>query len=273
VRRGASRVLAWQGISATILFLYLPLVAMAVMSFNSSRFGVLPFRPSLTWYRSLTPQNPLIQSALVSAELAFYVSITCAVVGTGMALWMHSLGLRVARLATDATLLVTLTVPVLILSVGMIEVFRALGMAKSALTLWLGCSVVSLPYTVFVVLARLQSFDSALISASRSLGAGPVTTFRRITLPLLASGIFAGSLMAFVVCFNNFTVQLFLAPVGVETLPVNIYSQTRVGITPDINAVSTIILAVTVVGVVGLQFLTRGTARLISGKEGTHRNG
>ena len=248
-----------------VLFLYLPIAATVLTSFNASRLGLLPFDPSWQWYAGLSADSPLVVSTVTSVELAVWVTLTCAVLGTGLALWLARRGLPRFKVATNGVLLVTVAVPVLILSVGILAVVNAIGLGQSALALWLACSVTSLPYMVFVVTARLQSLDPALVSASRSLGAGPVATFRRVTLPMVRSAILAGALMAFVICFNNFTVQLLIAPLGVQTLPVEIYTQTRVGLSPDINAVASLIVGVTVVVVVLLQLATGSAARVLGG--------
>ncbi len=264
-RPGAMALKAWTVL--VIVVLYLPMAAMVLMSFNESRYGVMPFHFSTKWYRTLGPDNPLVTSTLLSLQLALYVTATCAVIGTALGLWLSSTRLVRLRLVTNAALMATVTVPILILSVGILTVVQAIGLGQSAVSLWLACTVVSLPYMTFVVVARLGSIDAALVPASRSLGFGAFGTFRRVTLPLLRTAMAAGSLMAFVTCFNNFTVQLFLAPVGVQTLPVNIYAQTRVGVTPDINAIASIIIVATVLLVLALQLLSGSTARLITGQE------
>lgn len=256
-----------------ILALYVPLGAMILMSFNQSRFGIFPFKFSLDWYEHLGPDNPLIAATVTSLQLALYVTVTCAVIGTGLGIWLSSSGLRRLRVSVNASLLATVTIPLLILSVAILEIVNILGLGQSALSLWLACSVVSLPYMVFVVTARLQSLDPALVRASRSLGSGPVRTFWRVTLPLIRTSIIAGSLMAFVVCFNNFTIQLFISPIGVQTLPVNIYAQTRVGITPDINAVASIIVVAMFILVIVLQLVSGSAARIVTGQGKDKANG
>ncbi|WP_309131226.1 ABC transporter permease [Brevibacterium sp.] len=248
-----------------IVVLYVPILAMMVMSFNDSRFGTLPFEFTLKWYAELTPTNPLIQATYTSIQLSILVAGTCVVVGTLLSLWLARPGTPWLRNAVNSSLLATVTIPILILSVAILGIANRLGLGQSVTSLWLGCTVVSLPYVVFVVSARIASLDPALLNASRSLGFGPFQTFLRVTLPLIRSAVLAGALMAFVTCFNNFAVQLFLAPLGVQTLPVNIYAQTRVGISPDINAVSTLTILVLIILVVVLQILSGNAAKVVSG--------
>lgn len=248
-----------------IIALYVPIGAMMAMSFNESRFGTFPFQFSWRWYAELTPSNPLVQATYASVQLSLLVAVTCLIVGTLLSLWLARPGAAWLRGAVNGTLLATVTIPILILSVAILGIAQRLGLGQSLPSLWLGCTVVSLPYVVFVVSARISSLDPALVRASRSLGFGPVQSFLRVTLPLIRSAVLAGGLMAFVTCFNNFPVQLFLAPLGVQTLPVNIYAQTRVGISPDINAVSTLTIIAMVLLVVLLQFASGNAAKAISG--------
>lgn len=261
----------WLGI--VLVALYLPLGAMVFMSFNESRFGLLPFRFSMKWYEGLGPENPLVIAASTSLELAVYVTATCIVIGIPLAMWLSSPRLKLAKLFANSSLLATIAVPLLILSVGILAVVRLTGLGQSGLSLWLACTVISLPYFVFVVAARLQSLDPRLIAASRSLGAGPARSFVRVTLPLIRSSIFAGALMAFVICFNNFTIQVFVAPLGVQTLPVSIYALTKVGISPDINAVATIIIVVMIGLVALLQVVTGSAVTVVAGARKDSENG
>jgi ABC-type spermidine/putrescine transport system permease subunit II len=261
--RRVSALMIW--LMVVLVALYLPLGAMIFMSFNKSRFGLLPFEFSLQWYEGLGPSNPLVVAAMTSLELAFYVALTCIGLGVPLAMWLTSPRMRVPKLLANANLLGTIAVPLLILSVGILAVVRLSGLGQSSVSLWLACTVISLPYMVFVVTARLQSLDPRLVAASRSLGAGPFESFLRVTLPLTLSSVFAGTLMAFVICFNNFTIQVFIAPLGVQTLPVNIYAQTRVGVSPDINAVASIIVVAMIGFVALLQVITGSAVNVIAG--------
>ncbi|MCL4862030.1 MAG: ABC transporter permease subunit, partial [Caldilineaceae bacterium] len=125
----------------------------------------------------------------------------------------------------------------------------------SLLTLYLGHVTVQLPYTILVISARLSGIDPALAQAAASLGARPWRVFWRITFPLALPGILAAALFAFVVSFDNFVISYFLAPPGVSTLPVEIYSAIRTGFTPEVNAISTIV------------FLVSAAAILLVGRE------
>ncbi len=256
---------AW--LALVFVALFAPLVVMAAMSFNASRYSTLPFHFSTTWYRALAEDDELVGSTWLSIELALVVTLAAAVVGTMLAVWLSRRG-AFARVPVNASLIAAVTVPALVLAIAMLLVAERIGLGQSRTSLFLCCLTASLPYVVFIVGARLDAADPALADAARSLGAGPVATFLRVTVPIAFPAILAGSLMAFVICFNNFTVQLFLAPLGYQTLPVEIYTLVRVGVTPDVNALATFIVIGSVVLVVALQLLGGNVARTLTRSPG-----
>jgi ABC-type spermidine/putrescine transport system permease subunit II len=249
-------------IAATLALLFTPLLIVVALSFNDSRFGTLPFEPSLRWYRQLLADRSLFTATRLSVQLSVLVALASAVVGTMLATWLVRYGRRLTVLVNGA-LLSAVTIPWLILGIAMLVIFNAVGIGRSWTALFLGCLVISLPYHVFIVVARLRTLDPALEEAARSLGASAVRTQARVILPLLAPAILGGSLMAFVICFNNFVIQYFLAPFGVRTLPLEIYTLVRTGYQPDINALATIVIAATLLVIVALQWLVGGVQRAI----------
>lgn len=254
-------------IAVTLALLFAPLLVVVALSFNDSRFGTLPFEPSLRWYRQLLSSSALLEATWLSFLLSTAVAVSSAVVGTGMAIWLVRYGRR-GRALVQAGLLSAVTIPWLIMGIAILTVFMGVGLGRSWTALFLGCLVISLPYHVFIVAARLRTLDPSLEEAARSLGASSPRTYLRIVLPLLASAILGGSLMAFVICFNNFVIQYFLAPFGVRTLPLEIYTLVRVGYQPDINALATLVVAATIVVIGLLQWLVGGVQRAVQ-PEGT----
>jgi ABC-type spermidine/putrescine transport system permease subunit II len=142
-------------------------------------------------------------------------------------------------------LLSAITVPWLILGLAMLLVVNAIGLGRSLFSIYLGLLATTLPYVVFIVAARLNALDPDLDHAARSLGARPVASFLRISAPLILPSILSGTLISFMVSFNNFLIQYFLAPFGVQTLPLKIYTLIRVGYLPDLNALATLIVGIT----------------------------
>lgn len=243
-------------------FLFAPLVVVIGMSFNASPYGTFPFSPTLRWYHQLFAEGSLFHATFLSVEIGLLVAGTAALLGTMLAIWLVRHGGRLAPWVSGV-LISAITVPWLILGVAMLLVLNAIGIGRSYVSIYLGCLAVSLPYVVLVVSARLQEMDLSVEEAARSLGAKPLQVFGRVTVPLIAPAIAGGALMAFMVCFNNFTIQYFLAPFGVQTLPLEIYTLVRVGYKPDINALAAIIVVVTLVFVAALQWLASGTQRLL----------
>lgn len=252
VRRRA-RPMIWalrSWLAAVLLFIFSPLMVVAVLSFNASPYGTLPFNFTLRWYRQLFDQRELLLSTLWDLELSAAVAVTAAVMGTLLAIWMKQVS-RGAALPLQAGLVSAMTIPWLLLGVGMLLVLRQIGFGRSLASMYLGCLAVSLPYVVFIVRARLDSLDPAIEQAGLSLGANTWQVFTRVTAPLISSAAVAGGFMAFVTCFNNFIIQYFLAPIGFRTLPLEIYTMVKMGYKPDINALGTILVSIVVLLVLG----------------------
>jgi spermidine/putrescine transport system permease protein len=198
-----------------LVFLYVPIVVMAVLSFNASPLYALPLEFDLVWYRALAGNAKLIDAGLHSVGIAIVNTIIATALGTMAALAFARYQFR------GKTILQLLLFPIL-----------------------LGHVALSLPYVIVVVGARLATFPRTMEEAAATLGATPWQTFRRVTAPLLAPGVMGGGLFAFAVSFDQFVISYFLAPPGVTTLPVEIYGAIRKGFTPEINAISTIIIVV-----------------------------
>lgn len=230
----------WLGL--VYLFLFAPLLVVALMSFNVSPFGTLPFQwAGFRWYQQLVAEGDLIAATQTSLALSAAVAAAGTIAGGLAAVGLTRYRFRLRGILT-AILPIPVVVPWLVLGVALLLLVTLVGLGRSWLTLFLGNLAVVIPYVVIVVSARLRDADPQLEEAARSLGAGPWMTLRRVTIPLALPGLLAGALMSFIVCFNNFTMQYFLAPYGVETLPLAIYNLIRVGYRPDVNALSTLLL-------------------------------
>ncbi|MDQ0470309.1 ABC transporter permease [Labrys wisconsinensis] len=251
----------WLGL--VLMFSFAPLLAVAVLSFNRSRYGTLPFEFTLSWYDQLFAERDLLRSTLWNLELSAAVGLAAALLGPPLAIWLRRAP-RWASLPIRASLLGAITVPWLLLAVGMLLVLRQIGIGRSIVSMFLACLAVSLPYVVLLVQARLAALDPAIEQAAQSLGAPPLAVFLRVTLPLIASAVGAGGFMAFITCFNNFIVQYFMAPIGFRTLPLEIYTMVKMGYKPDINALGTILVAASILLVVLLQRLTGNAGRVLT---------
>lgn len=245
---GNSQLLPRLYIALALLFLYAPILVMMLMAFNRSQLNQLPFHFDLVWFERLAQNRRLISATLNSIILAVLTALTATALGTMAALALARYTFR-GRQWLQALLIPPITIPWLILAVAMLIMFFWLGVPRSLLTLYLGHVTIQLPYTILVVSARLAGMDPALEEAAASLGARPARTFWRITFPLALPGILAAALFAFVISFDNFVISYFLAPPGVSTLPVEIYSAIRTGFTPEVNAISTLVFLVSAASV------------------------
>ncbi|QIB69123.1 ABC transporter permease [Aminipila butyrica] len=237
----------------TILFLYTPIVVLMVMGFNESRYNSLPFQFSLQWYEDLSQNTRLIEAAEHSFYLALVTGIICVLLATLFILGVQSLSKRTEGLCRSV-MMMPMSIPWLIMGLSMLLLIRFIDMDKNLLFVAAGHVVISLPYAMLVLQARLHSIDPALEEMSLSLGAPPLTTFRRITLPAIAPAMVAGGFLSFMISFDNFAISYFLMPAGISTLPIEIQSSIKFGFTPEINAISTIIIGISLLclAIVGL---------------------
>ena len=225
-----------------LFFLYAPIVVMAVMSFNASEFYQLPFSFSMEWYQHLWLNHEILAAAWRSVWIAFLVTLIATALGTSasIALWRYEFP---GKPVLQALLFPPTAIPWLITGTAMLIFFFGIGLGRGTGSVVLGHVALSLPYVIVVVSSRLSSFDRTLEEAARSLGARPWAVTRTVTIPWIIPGIIAGALFAFAVSFDQFVVSYFLSKPGDSTLPVLIYTSIRKGFTPEINAISTIIIA------------------------------
>ncbi|UCI34215.1 ABC transporter permease [Mesorhizobium sp. B4-1-4] len=241
-----TRILEWLGrlyILLLLAFLYLPIIIMALMSFNVSPFYQLPFEWTTEWYASLWQNDQLIAATWNSIEIAVITTVICVVLGTAASLALFRYEFRGKKLL-QALLFPPIAIPWLITGTAMLIFFFGVGIGRGLFAILLGHVALALPYVIVVVSARLQTFAPELEEAARSLGANQWQVTMRVTLPWIMPGVIAGGLFAFAVSFDQFVVSYFLSTPGQTTLPVEIYAAIRKGFTPEINAVSTIIIVV-----------------------------
>jgi len=248
-----------------LAILFLPLAIIILLSFNTSPYGTFPFAGTLKWYAALFSDSGLLGPAWLSVELSAAVALSAGVFGTMAAVWLDRRASRLGGTLLRLALLAAITVPWLILGLSMLLVVNAIGLGRSLFSIYLGLLATTLPYVVFIVAARLHALDRDLDFAARSLGAGPIGSFLRVSVPLILPSILSGILMAFMVSFNNFLIQYFLAPFGVQTLPLKIYTLIRVGYLPDLNALATLIVGITCLLILALHRLGLRNAGLPGG--------
>lgn len=226
-----------------LFFLYLPIAVMMIMAFNRSSLYLLPIEFDTVWFEALADNWRLIDAGVNSVALAIVNTVVATALGTAAALAMARYRFR-GRTLLQLLLFPPITIPWLIIGTSMLVMFFWIGIGRGFHAMLLGHVALSLPYVIVVVGARLKSFGTGLEEAAATLGATPWQAFRRVSVPVMAPGVVAAALFAFAVSFDQFVISYFLAPPGVSTLPVEIYSSIRKGFTPEINAISTIIILV-----------------------------
>lgn len=244
-----------------LAFLLLPIVVIVPLSFSSSSFLVYPVPGwSLQWYRELFASAEWLRAAKNSFIVAPAATAIATVLGT-----LAAVGLARARFPGKGLLLAVLIapmiVPIVVVGVGAYLFFAPLGLADSYLGLILVHAALGTPFVLTTVSATLQGFDTNLVRASRSLGAPPLETFVRITLPLIAPGVIAGALFAFATSFDEVVVTLFLAGPSQATLPRQMFTGIRENITPVIAAVATLLTIFTTGLMLALEWLRGRRAR------------
>jgi spermidine/putrescine transport system permease protein len=230
-------------LGAVLVFLYLPILVMIAMAFNRSALYEMPFAFDLVWFKALAHNERLLRASWNSVWIACVNTVIATVLGTLAAYAFARYEFRAKRLL-QLMLFPPITIPWLIIGTSMLIFFFWTGIGRGLHAILLGHVALSLPYVIVVVGARFASFGPELEEAARSLGATPWQTFWRITVPVLLPGITAAALFAFAVSFDQFVISYFLAPPGTSTLPVEIYTSIRKGFTPEINAISSIIILV-----------------------------
>jgi len=226
------------------LFLYAPLVVLAAFSFNRERLTANWRGFTLDWYLRLLDNTEVLSALRNSLLVAFVATAVATAVGTAAALAFHRHRFGRQR-ALDGLVIVPMVIPEIVMASSLLLLFAALGLRLGFTTVVLAHVAFSVSYAVVVVRARLAGFDRSLEEAAMDLGAGPARTFFRVTLPGIAPGVLAAALLVFALSIDDYVVTSFVAGVGSTTLPLQIYSMVRSGISPEINAVSTVLLVAT----------------------------
>ncbi|ASL46607.1 Inner membrane ABC transporter permease protein YdcV [Burkholderia sp. AD24] len=248
----------------TLLYLILPVLAIVPLSFSSSTFLVYPIPGwSLRWYQNLLASDEWRTAAKNSFIVAPSATVVATVLGTLAAIGLTKANFRGKGLLM-AILISPMIVPVVVVGVGMYLFFAPLGLANTYIGLILAHASLGVPFVVTTVAATLQGFNYNLVRASLSLGANPVKTFFRITLPVIAPGVISGALFAFATSFDEVVVTLFLAGADQTTLPRQMFTGIRENISPTIAALATILIVFSTGLLLALEWLRgRNAARAV----------
>ena len=239
-----------------LAIMYLPILIVILYSFNASKTSVIWGGFTLDWYGELFHDRSLLESLKNSVILALLSSSVAGIVGTLGAVGMARVQFR-SKGMLEYLVLVPIMIPEIILGMVFMAFFSLLGLPFGMMTLVLGHSAFCVPYVYMQVKARLVGIDKSYAEAARDLGARERQVFFDITLPLIAPAILSGMLLSFAMSLDDVVISIFVAGARVSTLPVKIYTQLKTGVTPEINALCTLMLIVTVVLVLVSQRLQR----------------
>lgn len=235
--------LLWAASIGVYAFLYVPLAVVVAFSFNDSRLNAEWVGFTLDWYRKLARNDEMQKAALNSLFIALVASGLATVLGTMAGIAMHRYRSRLLPFMT----LTPVAMPEILLGVSLLIFFISVfgEESLSLATVIVAHTTFCIGFVAIIVRARLAGMDESIFEAARDLGATPWQTFRLVTLPLIMPGIVAGALMAFTLSIDDFVITFFTAGAGVPTLPLTIYTMIKIAVTPEVNAVSTLLMLLT----------------------------
>ena len=250
----------WFNISSVVFgfaFLYLPIVILIIFSFNESRLVTVWAGFSTKWYSELFQNQALLDAGWVTLRVAFISASVATVLGTLAALALVRYTRFTGRTLFTGMVYAPLVMPEVITGLSLLLLFVAIGFDRGFWTVTLAHITFSLCFVAVIVQSRLVTFDMSLEEAAQDLGCTPFQAFTKITLPVILPAVVAGWMLAFTLSLDDLVIASFNSGPGATTLPMKIYSQVRLGVTPEINAVCTILIALVAIGVIIASLLTK----------------
>jgi len=231
----------WIAAAVGYAFLYIPLVIVVVYSFNNSRLNAEWVGFTLDWYYKLAHNEEMLAAAGNSLLIALVASLVSTVLGTMAGVAMYRYRLRLL----PVLVLTPIAIPEILMGVALLIFFVLLNFTLGLVSVALAHIAFCIGFVAIVVRSRLAGMDESLTEAARDCGATPTEAFRYVTLPLIMPGVIAGALMAFTLSIDDFVITFFTAGAGTVTLPLQIYSMIKIAVTPEVNAVSTLLMLLT----------------------------
>ncbi len=247
--RGFTKVTA-TALTLGFAFLYLPIILLVIFSFNASKLVTVWGGFSLHWYAVAWNNQQLLDSAWVTLRVALLSSTIALVLGTMAGVVLTRIARFPGRTFFAGMISAPLVMPEVILGLSLLLMFVSLGVTRGYWTIVIAHTTFAMCYVTVVVQSRLMTFDRSLEEAAMDLGAPPLKTFFVVTLPLIAPALVGGWLLAFTLSLDDLVVASFTTGPGATTLPMRIYSSVRLGVTPEINAVCTVLIALVTLGVI-----------------------
>lgn len=238
-------------------FLYIPILLLVIFSFNESKLVTVWAGFSTKWYVSLLSNRAILDAAWVTIRIGLLSATVATVLGTLAALTLVRYRRFNGRMLFSGMAYAPLVMPEVITGLSLLLLFVAVGMDRGFWTVLIAHITFTMCFVAVVVQSRLLSFDQSVEEAAQDLGASPVATFFQVTLPIIAPAVFSGWVLAFTLSLDDLVTSAFTTGPGTTTLPMKIYSQVKLGVTPEINAVSTIMISVVAVGVILASIVTK----------------
>ena len=253
-----NRPLMFTILGVVFAFLYIPISVLVALSFNEGGLPTAWTGFSLKWYGALWDNAEILRAALNTLIVALVSAALATILGTLLAIGIE-IRARKGRWL-ESLIFAPMIIPDIVLAIALLSFFSLLKVPMGLHTIIAAHVVFNLAFVCAVVRARLKSFDWSIVEASTDLGASAITTYRRIVIPVLAPAIIAGALLAFTLSVDEFIIAFFTAGAGraSTTLPMQIYAMIRFGVTPEINALATLVLGLSVTALALAQRLNRG---------------
>lgn len=252
--------LSWFNVTSLTLgfaFLYLPMVILIIFSFNESKLVTVWAGFSTKWYGELVQNDAFLDAAWVTIKVAVLSSTLATVLGTMAAYVLVRAGRFIGRTLFSGMIYAPLVMPEVITGLSLLLLFIGIGLDRGVLTIVLAHTTFAMCYVSVVVSSRLMTFDRSLEEAALDLGCSAFEAFRLITLPIIAPAVISGWLLAFTLSLDDLVIASFTAGPSATTLPIKIFSAVRLGVSPEINALSTLMIALVTVGVLTASFVNK----------------
>jgi putrescine transport system permease protein len=240
-----------------LAFLYLPIFVLVIYSFNASRLVTVWAGWSTRWYAELVNDRAILESAWVTLRVAVLSATAATVLGTLSAIALTRLGRFRGRLLFSGMLYAPLVMPEVIIGLSLLLLFVAAGIDRGLWTVAIAHSTLTMCFVAVIVQSRLLQLDRSLEEAALNLGCPPLRTFFSVTLPLLVPALVSGWMLAFTLSLDDLVIASFTTGPGATTLPIRIYSEIRLGVKPEINAICTIMLAVVAIAVIAVSLVAK----------------
>jgi len=252
--------MSWFNVTALTFgfaFLYIPMIILIIFSFNESRLVTVWAGFSTKWYGELLQNQRFLDAAWVTLKVAVFSSTIATVLGTMAAYVLVRGGRFFGRTLFSGMIYAPLVMPEVITGLSLLLLFISIGLDRGVFTIVLAHTTFSMCYVSVVVSSRLVSFDRSVEEAALDLGCTPWDAFRSVTLPLIMPAVVAGWLLAFTLSLDDLVIASFTAGPAATTLPIQIFSSVRLGVSPEINALSTILIAIVATGVITASLISK----------------